>query len=274
MVPSHGSRFLQCHCKSHGRPDRVRQRAETRAGHRQIVGTCWTAAGNSFFTCVMTCNGATAKRCAPRISNIPGSACSIPRPARNTPISCSISSTRQVRRGKTQRSVGGRRASARRPHAGRHFAHPASYFLAITTFEVTYPQRQDIVEKFENRWTEPSNIVTNGPFRLALGNNENEIELSANSNYFRGKPAIDKVSMFMVNEKTTAVTMYEQGNLDFMERSTASRRWTNRAYRKCPAISLCPSCAANITASRSTVNLSTIRNCASLRHGYRSRGLP
>ena len=27
--------------------------------------------------------------------------------------------------------------------------HPASYFLAITTFEVTFPQRQDIVEKFD-----------------------------------------------------------------------------------------------------------------------------
>jgi len=95
--------------------------------------------------------------------------------------------------------------------------YPASYFLAITTFEVTYPQRQDIVEKFENRWTEPSNIVTNGPFRLAAWKHENEIDLSANSTYFLGKPAIDKVSMFMVNEKTTAVTMYEQGNLDFMD---------------------------------------------------------
>ena len=95
--------------------------------------------------------------------------------------------------------------------------YPASYFLAITTFEVTYPQRQDIVEKFENRWTEPSNIVTNGPFRLAAWKHENEIDLSANSTYFLGKPAIDKVSMLMVNEKTTAVTMYEQGNLDFMD---------------------------------------------------------
>ena len=95
--------------------------------------------------------------------------------------------------------------------------HPASYFLAITTFEVTYPQRQDIIEKFDSRWTEPGNIVTNGPFRLASWKHENEIELQANAHYFRGKPSIERVTMYMVNEKTTAVTLFEQGNLDFMD---------------------------------------------------------
>jgi oligopeptide transport system substrate-binding protein len=95
--------------------------------------------------------------------------------------------------------------------------HPASYFLAITTFEVTYPQRQDVIEKFDTRWTEPGNIVTNGPFRLTSWKHENEIELQANANYFRGKPSIERVTMYMVNEKTTAVTLFEQGNLDFMD---------------------------------------------------------
>ena len=95
--------------------------------------------------------------------------------------------------------------------------HPASYFLAITTFEVTYPQRQDVIEKFAMRWTEPKNIVTNGPFRLTHWRHENEIELSANPTFFRGKPSLEKVTMYMVNEKTTAVTMFEQGNLDFID---------------------------------------------------------
>jgi oligopeptide transport system substrate-binding protein len=95
--------------------------------------------------------------------------------------------------------------------------HPASYFLAITTFEVTYPQRQDIIEKFDTRWTEPGNIVTNGPFSLSSWKHENEIELRANADYFRGKPSIERVTMYMVNEKTTAVTLFEQGNLDFMD---------------------------------------------------------
>ena len=95
--------------------------------------------------------------------------------------------------------------------------YPASYFLAITTFEVTFPQRQDVVEKFQNRWTDPENIITNGPFILTSWKHENEIQLRANPNYFRGKPAIENVTMLMVNEKTTALAMYEQGQLDFMD---------------------------------------------------------
>lgn len=95
--------------------------------------------------------------------------------------------------------------------------HPASYFLAITTFESTFPHRQDIIEQFGSRWTEPENIVTNGPFLLSSWKHENEIELKANPRYFRGPPPMDKVTLLMVKEKTTAVAMYEQGQLDFLD---------------------------------------------------------
>ena len=95
--------------------------------------------------------------------------------------------------------------------------HPASYFLSLTTFEVTYPQRQDLIEKFESRWTDPEHIVTNGPFTLASWKHEDHIELRANPKYFKGKPAMERVTMFMVNEKTTALAMYEQGQLDFID---------------------------------------------------------
>ncbi|MBI2358637.1 MAG: peptide ABC transporter substrate-binding protein [Deltaproteobacteria bacterium] len=95
--------------------------------------------------------------------------------------------------------------------------HPASYFLSITTFEVTYPQRQDIVERYGARWTEPQNIVTNGPFLLASWKHEDAIELRANSRFFLGKPAIERVDMYMINEKTTALALYEQGKLDFLD---------------------------------------------------------
>jgi oligopeptide transport system substrate-binding protein len=118
--------------------------------------------------------------------------------------------------------------------------HPASYFLAITTFEVTYPQRQDIIEKFDSRWTEPGNIVTNGPFRMTSWKHENEIELTANGSFFRGKPTIEKVTMYMVNEKTTAVTMYEQGNLDFMDESHSIPPLDKPRLAKMPGFKVVP----------------------------------
>ncbi len=94
---------------------------------------------------------------------------------------------------------------------------PVSYFVAMTTFEVTYPQRKDIVEKFGSRWTEPGNIVTDGPFLLTSWKHENMIELRANPDFFIGKPSVDRVEMFMINETTTALGMYEQGQLDFID---------------------------------------------------------
>ncbi|MGH7835893.1 MAG: peptide ABC transporter substrate-binding protein, partial [Candidatus Binatia bacterium] len=94
---------------------------------------------------------------------------------------------------------------------------PVSYFLPLTTFEVTYPQRRDVVEKFGSQWTAPGNIVTNGPFVLSLWQHENKIELAPNPKYFLGKPAIEKVEMLMIKEKTTALAMYEQGQLDFID---------------------------------------------------------
>jgi len=118
--------------------------------------------------------------------------------------------------------------------------HPASYFLAITTFEVTFPQRQDIIEKFNTRWTEPENIVTNGPFRMTSWKHENEIELSANEKFFRGKPTIEKVTMFMVNEKTTAVTMFEQGSLDFMDESHSIPPLDKPRLSKMPGFKVVP----------------------------------
>jgi oligopeptide transport system substrate-binding protein len=119
--------------------------------------------------------------------------------------------------------------------------HPASYFLSLTTFEVTFPQRQDIVERFQSRWTDPEHIVTNGPFTLASWKHENEIQLRANPNYFLGKPVMDRITMFMVNEKTTAVAMYEQGQLDFIDNRSIptlekKRLAKQRGFRNVPQL--------------------------------------
>ena len=118
--------------------------------------------------------------------------------------------------------------------------HPASYFLAITTFEVTFPQRRDVIEKFGTRWTEPENIVTNGPFRMTAWRHENEIELRASENFFRGKPTLERVTMFMINEKTTAVAMFEQGNLDFMDESHSIPPLDKPRLSKMPGFKVVP----------------------------------
>jgi oligopeptide transport system substrate-binding protein len=100
---------------------------------------------------------------------------------------------------------------------------PAAYFINLTAFCPSFPQRKDIVEKYGDRWTEPENIVTNGPFRLTKWEHEYKIDLEANPMYMEeGVPKLKKVKMFMVPEQATAFALYENNELDFIDNRSFS----------------------------------------------------
>jgi oligopeptide transport system substrate-binding protein len=95
-----------------------------------------------------------------------------------------------------------------------HLKKPIIYFPSITTFMVTFPQRRDMIERYGDRWTDPAHLVTNGPYKLKEWKHEYKLVLEPNRNYFEGSPQVDRVLMFVVNELTTALTLYETGDLD------------------------------------------------------------
>jgi oligopeptide transport system substrate-binding protein len=94
---------------------------------------------------------------------------------------------------------------------------PVAYFPSLTTFMVTFPQRRDLVERFGDSWTAPEHLVTNGPFRLAEWRHEYKLVLAANAGYYGGRPSLDRVLMYVVNERTTELTLYETGDLDYAQ---------------------------------------------------------
>jgi oligopeptide transport system substrate-binding protein len=96
---------------------------------------------------------------------------------------------------------------------------PIVYFPSITTFMVTFPQRRDLIEQYEDHWTDPENLVTNGPFRLTEWRHEYKVILEVNPDYFGGRSQLDRIQMFIVNEPTTALTLYETGDLDMVRLS-------------------------------------------------------
>jgi len=97
-----------------------------------------------------------------------------------------------------------------------HLKKPVVYFPSLTTFMVTFPLREDIIEKFNNRWAEPENIITNGPFKLDRWEHEYKLELVSNRKYYGDTPKIDRIKMFVVGENNTALTLYETGDLDMV----------------------------------------------------------
>jgi oligopeptide transport system substrate-binding protein len=94
---------------------------------------------------------------------------------------------------------------------------PLVYFPSLTTFMVTFPQRRDLIERFGSHWTDPQHLVTNGPFRLTDWRHEYRLTLEANARYYGGRSKLDRVLMYVVNERTTALTLYQTGDLDLVQ---------------------------------------------------------
>jgi oligopeptide transport system substrate-binding protein len=95
-------------------------------------------------------------------------------------------------------------------------AKPVVYFPNIAAFVVTFPLRKDIVERYGDHWTDPEHIVTDGPFYLASWRHEYKVVLRANDRYYGGRPKLNEVQMFVVGEGTTALSLYETGDLDMI----------------------------------------------------------
>jgi oligopeptide transport system substrate-binding protein len=125
-----------------------------------------------------------------------------------------------------------------------HLKKPAAYFIYLTAFCPTLPERKDVVEKWGDRWTEPGHIVTNGPYMLDKWAHEYKIVLVANPKYFEGKPHLKRILMFMVPEQSTAFALYENNELDYVDNRSFSTPDVTR-FRHSPEYRTMPLLRAN-----------------------------
>jgi oligopeptide transport system substrate-binding protein len=106
---------------------------------------------------------------------------------------------------------------------------PLVYFPALVNFMVTFPLRSDLVARFGERWTDPGNLVTLGPFVLEEWRHDYRLVLRANERYWAGRPALDRIIAYMVTEGSTALVLFEQGLLDLVRvPSLEVRRYEGR----------------------------------------------
>jgi oligopeptide transport system substrate-binding protein len=93
----------------------------------------------------------------------------------------------------------------------------ASYFPSLLGFMSTFPMRKDVVEKHGLKWTEPGNIVTLGPYKLTKWKHHSGIMLESNPGYYGEQPKLDKVSIIMNEDPSSALALYESGELDYAD---------------------------------------------------------
>ncbi|OFY99692.1 MAG: hypothetical protein A2070_05560 [Bdellovibrionales bacterium GWC1_52_8] len=91
-----------------------------------------------------------------------------------------------------------------------------AHWAYIPTFWVTFPLREDIVNKFGTDWEKPGRMVSLGPYTMVAHDIDSKIILEKNPYYYGTRGNIDQVLILMIREGTTALRLYETGKLDFL----------------------------------------------------------
>lgn len=94
---------------------------------------------------------------------------------------------------------------------------PAAYFPALTTLGVYRPLPSAVFEKHKELWTDPENIVTNGPYRLDIYEAGVGMLLKKNPDYFNaGRVLIPEVRYYVIRQPSLGLAMYENNELDII----------------------------------------------------------
>jgi oligopeptide transport system substrate-binding protein len=93
---------------------------------------------------------------------------------------------------------------------------PVSYWKYIPTFWVTFPLREDLVQKYGSGWTRPGKMVSVGPYVLKSHVIDSSLTFEANPNYYGKRGNVQAFVAQIVKDDSTALTLYESGKLDFM----------------------------------------------------------
>lgn len=91
---------------------------------------------------------------------------------------------------------------------------PMAFFPYLTTHHSTYPIRKDIIEKHQESWTNPENIVTLGAYNLKIWDHDKAIVLERNEGYWGEKAKTKYVLAYMINDMSTAMNLFDSGKID------------------------------------------------------------
>lgn len=91
---------------------------------------------------------------------------------------------------------------------------PASWFL-VSMSSVGYALPRWVREEYGTDWTNPEHIVVNGPYTLASRRIDDVYVLEKNPNYYDADNVqIERINMLVVPQQSTAMSMYENDELD------------------------------------------------------------
>jgi oligopeptide transport system substrate-binding protein len=92
---------------------------------------------------------------------------------------------------------------------------PTPYFLSLTGFVALMPVCKAVVSTNDKWANDPTNYVTDGPFTLTQWSHNDKMVFVKNPTYWdKDKVKLTKITYLMVTDSSTALSMYESGQLD------------------------------------------------------------
>jgi oligopeptide transport system substrate-binding protein len=94
---------------------------------------------------------------------------------------------------------------------------PKSTFTTIMSLWSAFPARQDIIDKYGEKWTDPGNIVVNGPYTMTEFVPKDHVTLEPNPNWaLDPKPTIQKLTIKFIDDTSVAFRAYQTGEIDLV----------------------------------------------------------
>ena len=91
------------------------------------------------------------------------------------------------------------------------------YFLEMCAFASLMPLREDVVEGNEN-WTDPENIVVNGPYILSEWKHDSVIKMVPNEKYYdAANLGPSEIDWYLSADETAILSAYQSGEWAFIE---------------------------------------------------------
>lgn len=94
---------------------------------------------------------------------------------------------------------------------------PAAYFPSVVALSPAYPVPQEAVDEFGEQWTEPGNIITNGPYTLLEWNHGASVYIEKNPLWVNADDT--QIEVFggpIIAEASTEMALYESNEIDVM----------------------------------------------------------
>jgi len=92
---------------------------------------------------------------------------------------------------------------------------PAPWFAEMTSHQSFFPIPLATVEQYGDKWTEPENIVTNGPYQLTEWNHESDLTIEKWTDHrMADEITLESCKMVMIIEATTGVAAFENNEID------------------------------------------------------------